>query len=188
MNFLINVSPQAPVTSQMSYLQYENTARLWSGLFENETIRPPMPLAFLRIDHAEDVSTFFNLDLFFADFSTRKLIDLSSTPTKQQILSDDVEAALHSFAEGIDEIVPSKQTVEYARLAAIAAVQFTSNSEITIEEDGTLSFVFRLNDKRGVMAEFCAEGYVHVGVFGPDNSLESHDTEAPKRFIERIKS
>ena len=74
------------------------------------------------------------------------------------------EVALHpvvqEFAAGVDGVKPSDEVVEIATRLVRAALDQTADSEISVDVDGALSFVLRLNDGRLVLAELNPDGVI----------------------------
>lgn len=77
---------------------------------------------------------------------------------------DEPEVALHpavqEFAQGNDEVQPTAQVVDSATRIVTAAIERTADSEISVDVDGALSFVLRLNDGRLVLAELNPDGVI----------------------------
>lgn len=68
--------------------------------------------------------------------------------------------AVQEFAAGIDGVKPSVEVVEIAARLVEAALDQTADSEISVDVDGALSFVLRLNDGRLVLAELNPDGVI----------------------------
>ena len=77
---------------------------------------------------------------------------------------DEPAIALHpvvqEFAQGTNGVQPTAPVVDMATRIVTAAIERTADSEISVDVDGALSFVLRLNDGRLVLAELNPNGVI----------------------------
>ena len=83
-----------------------------------------------------------------------------------------LETATHpvvrEFALGVDGRQPTASAVDMATRIVTAAVERTADSEISVDVDGALSFVLRLNDGRLVLAELNPDGSIDASRYDDD--------------------
>ena len=76
--------------------------------------------------------------------------------------------AVSEFALGIDGVKPGDAVVAIATRIVQAAIMHTADFEISVDVDGALSFVLRLNDGRLVLAELNPDGSIDTSRYDDD--------------------
>ena len=101
------------------------------------------------------------------DFGTSTAIIQSEWPFDPHTIPNrgkDSEIELHpavqEFALGVDDVQPSDRVVAIASRIVQEVLERTADSEISVDVDGALSFVLRLNDGRLVLAELNPDGVI----------------------------
>ena len=81
--------------------------------------------------------------------------------------------AVQEFAAGVDGVAaPAPGVVQQAERAVQAAINYTVNTHITVDEDdGSLDFHLRLADGLLVMANLFADGAVDASVYDDRNGI-----------------
>ena len=82
---------------------------------------------------------------------------------------DSPHSALSEFAQGVGGVAPSDAIVAMAERIVHAAIEHTMESEISVDVDGALSFVLRLNAGRLVLAELDPDGAIDASRYDDDH-------------------
>ncbi len=93
--------------------------------------------------------------------------------------------AVQEFAAGVDGAKPSAEVVEIATRLVQAALDYTADSEISVDVDGALSFVLRLNDGRLVLAELDPDGAIDASKYDDEQgtNVERFPRATAEEFI-----
>ena len=86
-------------------------------------------------------------------------------PTEQTKPSTEIHPVVRHFAEGIDNVIPSDEVIGMALRITEAAIRQTVEPEISVDEDGALSFDLRLANGLRMLAELPVEGALDVGIY-----------------------
>ncbi len=102
----------------------------------------------------------------------------------------DSKIALHpvvrEFAQGVDGAQPSAPVIEMATRMVAAAIERTADYEFSVDVDGALSFVLRLNDGRLVLAELDPDGAIDASKYDDEHgtNVERFPRATMEQFIE----
>lgn len=70
-----------------------------------------------------------------------------------------------AFAQGVGDALPTDQVMETATCIAEAVLEKTVEPEISVDDDGALSFDLRLSNGFRMFAELPIDGSLDVGVY-----------------------
>ena len=120
---------------------------------------------------------------FYTDERFAPILAVEDTVTSPS-LPPVIEAELSEFSSGIGGgLCPTTEAVRIARMLSEAAVRHVTYPGITVDIDGELSFDLRLQDGRLVFAELDLNAQIDVGVYGPDDQMLEHNTEATCEYL-----
>lgn len=90
---------------------------------------------------------------------------LRKLPSNRNKLAEGIHPAVGRFAQGIEGEIPSDEVVGMAARITEAAIRLTVQPEISVDEDGALSFDLRLVNGLRMLAELPAAGALDVGIY-----------------------
>ena len=138
------------------------------------------------VEESDVQSTWFRR---FTHQSGDKILRLVSDYPAERI-DHEVQDILDEFRKGFDgEHQPSKNVVEMATKICQTAIKATDHPDIIVDDDGALSFDFRLKSGYLIMAEIEIDGSIAANLYDEnDQLLEEMIRATEKDFIRILQS
>ena len=170
--------------------QESRSADKWFILLHHNIQESPLILHGITSRNVEGGVEEFDVELTwfrcFTHQSGDKLLRLLPDYPADRI-NHEIQDVLDEFRKGIDgEDQPLKNVVEMATKICQTAIKVTDHPDIIVDDDGALSFDFRLKSGYLIMAEIEIDGLIAANLYDEHDELLEEMTRATEKDFIRI--